>query len=450
MERYPELGADLEQFGKICGDIQLCQILLKGSKTPPISIEVAIDTIVKILEDPTGPLACGLKLNSAVQKLWVELAARLQVDIDSQGVKNLETKAKRLVESYPEVIRATVKFVTKKRTPAEHTSMMDGLSVCRCDYSNPLEYAKMHDSFHRGSRDLLPGKWSFVYSAIGSLTGMMTLSLNGLTRGRYRKAKPGIPARNQAWPQDRDDLLPYGFADSVDGLDLWADHQYYGYLILNFAGAIVHCEPAFTGEIMSRGPNFTLGVHRQAQHLTTILDKYDIAMQFPARLQESNEAWFSEPLTYIFGFTSSLKLGGVDRYKKMLVTGGKALLRPVLVRALVTLSLPNTQSRYMEQFSYVNSLLAYINERPQDALWSVTTLQAPINEYFYILRNACLGGCMNIGCRTPDAEPKKCANCEMIKYCGKKCQAEAWNHPTHPHKGLCRKIKSLKEQLGPP
>ncbi|KAJ2932584.1 hypothetical protein H1R20_g4530, partial [Candolleomyces eurysporus] len=41
-----------------------------------------------------------------------------------------------------------------------------------------------------------------------------------------------------------------------------------------------------------------------------------------------------------------------------------------------------------------------------------------------------------------------CAKCNLLRFCGEKCQKEAWNHRKFPHKVLCQKIYTLKQQAG--
>ncbi|EPT03311.1 hypothetical protein FOMPIDRAFT_89044 [Fomitopsis schrenkii] len=42
----------------------------------------------------------------------------------------------------------------------------------------------------------------------------------------------------------------------------------------------------------------------------------------------------------------------------------------------------------------------------------------------------------------------RCAGCEVLRYCSRECQRQAWKHPTLPHKSVCAKLRALRGRAG--
>lgn len=276
----------------------------------PMALETALDIIVSTMEDPTGPQSCGLKLNCAVGRF---MKAMLSDSI---------ARSRRFAESYPNVMRATISFLTRKQSRAGYASMMKHLEGCRCDMRDMQTYGSVHSATPcADGRIFLCGKGTLMYCSIAFLIDCIMLILTNTTRGKFRQAKKGVLSREQPWPQGPDDLLPNGMVDSVEGFDVWAADKHCGHFILRLAGTIAHFFPPFGAEITSRGPDFPLGLRRPVQHLLAVMDAYD--QRPPWWKPTKDDARFGFPLLYTLSFILQLYTGGGDSFFAMLSAAGK-------------------------------------------------------------------------------------------------------------------------------
>ncbi|KAF6743042.1 hypothetical protein DFP72DRAFT_152127 [Ephemerocybe angulata] len=407
----------------------------------PMALDTALDIIISTMQDPMGPQSCGLKFNCAV--------GRFQ---DAMPSGNSIARSRRFVESYPNVLRATISFLTRKQSRADHTFMMKCLEECRCDKSDIQACGSVHSSTPCGdARIFLLSKGAPVYCSIVILIDHILLVLTNMTHGKFRQAKKGVTSsrEEQHWPQGPDDLLPNGVVDSVEGFNVWAADKECGHFILRLAGTIAHLYPIFGAEITRRGPEFHLGLRRPAQHLTAAMDAYD--HRPPWWEPSKDDARFAIPLVYSLHFIGHLYTGGKHTHSAMMVTGGKQILLPVLLRGIGILSHPTMSSLFADEFFEMNYLMSVINARMQDSLFCLERLTDLKNQWFMVLQNAHQGGCYNVTCSSKSnvVHAQKCSNCQLIRYCSAKCQKEAWTDRQYPHKTICPKIKSLREQLGP-
>ncbi|KAF6743540.1 hypothetical protein DFP72DRAFT_1079946 [Ephemerocybe angulata] len=406
----------------------------------PISLETALDIMVSTMENPMGPETCSLKFNIAV--------GRFRRSIPEGGA----TKARRSLEAYPDVMRAIISFFTRKQSSADHAAMLDHLATCCCPRGDLEVYGSMHSTTPCvEKRIFLAEKGVFLDSTIGYLSDCLVAILSNMTQGKFRQLKnhAGATRRQQPWPHGIDDLLPNGLADSVDGFNLWVADKNSGHFILRLVGTIAQLYPIFGLEIVSRGPDYVLGLQRPVQHLVNAMDAYDRRPEW--WIPKKTDARFAIPVSYALNFIHQLYTGGSSQYTKMMVTGGKKILLPVLLRGIAVLSPPYMSFLFRDEFFHMNFLMSVINNRPNDGAFCMETLTDLEKQWFRELRNAHQGGCYNPTCvpKSNVVHAPKCSSCDLIRYCDAKCQKEAWKNQQLPHRAICPKIKSLRERLGP-
>ncbi|KAF5337070.1 hypothetical protein D9611_003019 [Ephemerocybe angulata] len=406
-----------------------------------MTLQTAVETMVSTMQNPMGPESCALKFFCAVGRFR---------QATPKPVKN-QAQSRKFLESYPDVMRATISFLTRKQSSADHASMIEHLDRCHCGDSDPEARGSQHSvtQAFTDPRISPTHKGFMMHLGIAFLIDCLMSILTNLTHGKFRQEKKdgGNSSMKQPWPHGIDDLLPNGLAHSVDGFDLWAANAHCGYLFLRLAGSIAHAYPAFAVEIMSRSPNFHLGLHCPAQQLSAAMDLYD---QRPAGWNPTAiDSGFMLPLIYTVNFLGLLSSGGINPYAAMMGgTSAKQILLPVLLRGISILSLPGLETHFAGEFKEMWRMLAVINHRPQDGY---DCLEDPLEECFNALRIARRGGCLNITClaKAGMVQGRCCGNCDLIRFCDKKCQTEAWRDRSFPHKAVCAKIKSLRETLGP-
>lgn len=417
-------------------------------RMPPMPLKTAVEIMVSTMQDPTGPQSCGLKLWYAVGRFRKEM---------SKHNNNLAGSI-RFVESYPDVMRATIAFLTRKQPIADHISMLEHLQKCRCDTSDQDAYDIVHSTTGYYDSRVFPkdtGMDMYTDTGIAFLVDCLVIILGNATPGKFRKTRrhsdPATSRDSQhPWPHGIKDLLPHGLADSLAGLDLWAGDKLRGHHFLRLAGAIARFYPAFGVEIMSKGPQFCLGLLRPAQHLSTAMDDYD---KRPEDWKPSErDPRFGVRLSYVLRFLSVLSSCDARPYVAMMGSAfAKQAFLPVLLRGIGILALPEMTPHFSQELTDMSLVMAVINRKPQDARALPKELTDPTGECFKALRLAHQGGCFNTKClpKSGVVRDRQCAKCDLIRYCDRKCQVEAWRDPKFPHKAVCDKIKYLKETLGP-
>ncbi|KAF6743038.1 hypothetical protein DFP72DRAFT_152088 [Ephemerocybe angulata] len=414
---------------------------------PPMPFRTAVEIMISTMHNPTGPQSCALKFYHA--------AGRFRWETEKHN--DSPSELRQFLESYPDVMRATIAFLTRKQPSADHIAMLKHLQKCRCDTSDREAYDMLHHS-PTGCNDtrlyLFDERVFYIYCALAFLIDCLLLVLGNMTPGKFRKTHSrsdptSSRSSEQPWPHGIDDLLPHGLADSVDGLDLWAADEHRGHLFLRLAGAIARFYPSFGVAIMSKGPDFSLGLLRPTQHLSSAMDAYD---KRPSWWQPSgDDPRFGVRLLYVLHFINALSNCDARPYVAMMGSAfAKQALLPVLLRGIGILGLADINPHFPQEFIDMSLVMAVINRKPQDTRTLPKKLTDLIGECFKALRLAHQGGCFNITClpKSGLVRDRQCAKCDLIRYCDKKCQTEAWKDPKFPHKAVCATIKYLREGLG--
>lgn len=69
---------------------------------------------------------------------------------------------------------------------------------------------------------------------------------------------------------------------------------------------------------------------------------------------------------------------------------------------------------------------------------------------FKTLADARSGSCANLTCpASPESHAPLCSQCNILRFCDRKCLTDAWKMDVFPHKNLCKILGGIKAQIGP-
>ncbi|KAF6754145.1 hypothetical protein DFP72DRAFT_813565 [Ephemerocybe angulata] len=413
----------------------------------------AVDYLAASLENPLNSATCAVRMRVVADRLD-----------DAYMACTSPIAQLKLAKSYPKLSRATVRFLTTKRSPSEHKELIEHLSKCRCPLYHP-GMALLHN-FELCLRDKIRGKsirdTHMILQIIRILLKLITTNLTDLARHKFRSKDPAKPASQQPWPHSGEDLLPFGVADSVDGLTLWALEPDGGHYIYQLAAALGALNGAFL-EAMIRPPDYTFAIREPLKHLEAEMAPY-VKTSVPADLRVHLKTILLgdalQDITVFYGVLISHNHSG--RVTKMLVDTS-ALSVPVF-RRLSNLLAPLPRYSIWEAGREAIAVLLdltkmklarngeyYLPKGQEMTAFNDMPPPNPFDDTFVHLWYVRKGGCCNPECPSPTtsgAYAKSCGACKMLRFCDQKCQKEAWKHKQYPHKTLCAKITSLKQQLG--
>ncbi|KAF8953129.1 hypothetical protein BDZ97DRAFT_1873937 [Flammula alnicola] len=407
---------------------------------PHISLDSAVELLTSTMRDPAKANVCAIRLSLAADR----------IDQALEACTSISEKTK-IVKSYPELLRAGIKFLTFKQPPANHVTMVNHLTTCRCDFGQTGMRR-----LHKPSRYRIDGRVrvdgvTLIFDAVATVSNCLILSLADLTQHKFRTGNANTG--EQRWPQRPEDLLPNGPKDSLVGLEHWVATPRLGYIIFKLAGRLALFYVPFAREVF-QSPNFTFALARPVQHL-------EEAVKFYGEGDSSQLArthFFTYPVMTIFEFFDNL-VHSETRQFNIMITARGSWISPVLARLTTILStLPLEWSKTR---SLLQHLTAYANA-DVDPVIGVATIKFERElmtelQYFDELETAFDAmvearkmGCWNITCSSvlEVIHSRLCSKCNLIRFCGEKCQKEAWKRAPLPHKSLCAKIHSLKESLG--
>jgi hypothetical protein len=404
-------------------------------------------------------------------------AMRLSIAADhiDQALKACTSIAEKtkIAKSYPELLRAGIKFLTFNQSPPDHVTMMSRLMKCHCDFSRAGMRRLHNPNRYRIDGRVVVDATTVLFDAVSTVSNCLILALADLTQHKFRTAH--VNSHEKPWPEGPEDLLPPGPKDSLVGLELWvaADPPALGYIIFKLAGHLAMFYVPFAREIF-QSPHFTFALVRPVNHLEEAVKFYDEGDSSPL----ARTHFFAHPVMAILEFWQNLLHCDAPQFNIMIAMGGN-WMSPILARLTSILSTLPPEWNKIRIFMWY--LTAYGNAEV-DRETGVVTVKferelMPELPNFGSLENAFdemvqarKMGCWNITCSLAfDAiHSRLCSKCNLIRFCGKKvdilsfppflfthlreillqCQTEAWKCATLPHKSVCTKIHSLKEALG--
>ncbi|KZP19708.1 hypothetical protein FIBSPDRAFT_955180 [Athelia psychrophila] len=414
-------------------------ITVNMDKNLYLSLSSAVALLTTTMQNPSKANACAARLGVAADV----------IDQAFEACTSIAAKTK-LAKSYPELLRAGIQFLTFKQQPPDHVAMLSRLTACSCDFrQTSMRQLHKPNRFRPDGRTHIDAT-TLVFDAVATVSNCLVFALADLTQHKFRNANTN-KAGDQNWPQSPEDLLPLGPKDSLVGLELWVAGAPLGYIIFKLIGYLSLFYVPFAQEVFK--PNFTMPLARPIQHLKEAVKFYDGGDPLPL----ARTHFFTYPVMTIFEFFSNLERCDTSQFNIMTTCRG-SWISPVLARlTTIVATLP-------QEWSETRSLMAWMSawanaeiERgvatarfDREHFTELTSFD-PVETAFNGMVHARKVGCMNIVCPSLPTEvihSRLCSRCDLVRYCGEKCQKEAWKCAILSHKPFCAVAHSLKESFG--
>lgn len=230
--------------------------------------DCAIEALTLAFENTMNANICATSMRSAAD--CIEIAAFSRARDRGALLK--------FFRSCSGLLRAGVKFATRKMTDAEHRALVKHLCSCRCDMKqNGMAEAHIPEkpTYRPQGSSTNCSSVSTIMESLAALGRLMCMAMKmaHLTRNKFF----GDDNRNKAgqlmWPQGPQDLLPHGLGDSVAGLDLWFREDG-GQLVIPLFVALVRFYQPFAASLVDP-PAFTVALVRPLRHLTKVIENHE-------------------------------------------------------------------------------------------------------------------------------------------------------------------------------
>jgi hypothetical protein len=352
----------------------------------PMSLDIALDYITKTLRYTMESPVCTNNLFVAMHRVQDELS-----------LLSLPKKLK-LAKSQPQLIRAIIGFLTRKRTPSDFSKLME-----HC--TRPCHQCKEEEDY--------PGpelqKRTDLYALTGTIwlsIQMLEMALTGMTKGGFRSVHSSQSGDSQPWPLSPEDLLPFGIKDSMNMLGAWAASEIGGYKIWTFAAALARFYDPFADAAID-APDFAF--RRPLTMLTSMMDLYE---KHPAKyrsdlgsLESAIEATFTfwYPLLFRPQFKTALK-------------AMRSMLCPVLQRIsglLPSLSFADPQQR--RQIEDGIATFTSMAEGGQEPQLQINYIASAYGEMVTARKGGC--GCAVCPLSHDVVPAPRCTGCDIVRFC---------------------------------
>jgi hypothetical protein len=165
-----------------------------------LSAEAAADLLTRAMADPLGSSICASRMHVAAMRM-------------DQGLKGSTGDRMTFASSFPQFLRAGIRFLTTKRTRTEHYMMCHQLCKCHCDYSELGHLHAPTDPDAAGTEETHISERIFLGSALNTVISFIHIALASLPRHEFRK-KPK-DGRVAPWPMSKEDLFPFTLEDTI-------------------------------------------------------------------------------------------------------------------------------------------------------------------------------------------------------------------------------------------
>lgn len=426
-----------------------------------------INDFVASVVDPHQPLHCTTFLHGCLMALhWKE-----------SGPNNIEI----LRAQHHNLYDACMALLTVPRPDEEfeyvttetlhlRKDIQETFETCHCD-TDDLFVRRVHGVSGEARADK---DQPCSYSDLGQLLFVVVHnalqpardeSIHKVSRNAEKAARAGKPIM---WPTKPQDLLPYGAEASVGALAVWVEIAPFA-VCLGMLGSMMEiCKKQIVPYIVASEtlPGKLVGIteivwmvwmtQQQAPSRTRmtpikcLADLKSIALlcHMLADLCDKTEL-------QRFAAGSLERLLGMGDVVLKWLPELQASIRPLSASAKHDLDYIKTS--YATLCTIVHRYFDMpFNLKKYHPLIVGSSLQRMIQEedplamsYEAFLRFANYQRCYAPACQETFASAGRkfsnCAGCRRVPYCGKSCQAQAWKHPTVPHKSICEKLRSLAE-----
>ncbi|KAH9919934.1 uncharacterized protein B0H18DRAFT_1026273, partial [Fomitopsis serialis] len=386
---------------------------------------------------------------------------------------------------FPDYLNACVAFLSMPRSDQETEDLDAFLSMCSCpraEDENTMESLGWLHTFEAARQFTLR---DLTEALIRHLSGVLndafvsrtvggTVAMHGLTT--HRKKRAGRPL----WPTDTSQLLPFGLEQSMKGyatsFRLCRQDRYEETLLLvNKLLAI--CGRTITPHLLQFQPEWPWLITNLAIRLCVERDEtlgqpveLDVQVNWMYTLLHISElcrnithAEQADPSDISLFVRIAVRHEGSD------VHCGLLIVCDLILRYLPLFREGTNTIIFSDLFiNKVSDLFArlgtafYFHKRPDDATVyhesillqyaaTLACLDDPLQRAFEAfawastVRHCCAPECYETFV-TAGRTFARCAGCGVLRYCSRPCQKRAWKHATLPHKGVCTKLRVLRER----
>ncbi|KAJ6561841.1 hypothetical protein B0H19DRAFT_1142757 [Mycena capillaripes] len=367
-------------------------------------------------------------------------------------------------------IPAAFHFIVCSRTEVEMTSLLDGMSRCRCAPADP------HDKLETG--------WIEAFHDIGAEAQLETAAIGGSLAlpthfhavmqiisirilQTLRKTNPVKLAKlkgRQEWPASLDDIIlpTIGPNMTVKSLEQWTRHMsFVSPWPIQLLGSIASICCSLILPAILQSPTLIPTILRitgeicddAAPHLSSRFSKSKITEatgQLVSRLR---------PITTFFHDTFQMSGGGpamldnfpVERKTVIVQMCGRVI---EMLRSPLVVKYAAKEDRIMLIKDFTNHLTLFLDVGvdtdgidPTLIQEAVHTLDRVHDPPLTIIRLLLIAWKQSLRCYAMSCEKslqtsqtfKRCSVCKVVSYCGTECQRRAW----HIHKPLCKIIAKI-------
>jgi hypothetical protein len=378
---------------------------------PQTSLTSAVELLTSTMQDPMKANVCAMRLSIAADR----------IDRALEVCTSIAEKTK-IAKSYPELLRAGIKFLTFKQSPPDYAAMVNHL-ICHCDFGQ----IGMRN-LHKPDRYRVDGRVQvhnviLVFDAVTTVSNCLILALADLTQHKFRSGNANT--REQPWPQGPEDLLPPGPKDSLVGLEHWVAGAPLGYIVFKLVGHLAKFYVPFAREVF-QSPHFTIALARPIRHLEAAVKFYDEGDSSPL----ARTHFFTHPVVAIFEFLKNLLHCDTPQFNMMITVRG-SWISPILARLTTIMStLPREWSITR---GFVQHLTPYANAEV-DPVTGVAIIKFErelmtelphfdrLENAFNVMVDTRKMGCWNTTCSSvlDTIHSRLCSKCNLIRFCGEK------------------------------
>ncbi|KAJ3504351.1 hypothetical protein NMY22_g17956 [Coprinellus aureogranulatus] len=416
-----------------------------------LSMDDAVTYLTASLTDPMSPNSCHLRMRCAASRI-----------ADAFKPSTANSAIRQVLKAYPQLVRAGIKFLTRKQSVEAHARMVKHLCQCRCqpEGSFQLEQMVRQAELHMYPKSQEDVKIPQPHHAnhhlmlvVQVIANCIATTLALTTTGKFSNEKG--ERGNQSWPASANDLLPYGCADSVEGLKLWASEPN-GHSIYGLAAKLSQFYPPFARATF-KPPSYDFAMKNAFKHLDSAMTDYASDLSNPI---------FEDIVRAIVVFLGVHLISSSTKQANIIaMTSYRQQAMPILAR-LWAIYAPLPSSNVMRLNVALLFDIAKLKVNPQTNTFRPDLQYEQSNESallsgnfdltdFYgdtcvLIVQSLQGGCSNVDCpsRGSSVYARLCSKCHVVRYCDTQCQTEAWKHKKFPHKAICSKLHALKKQLG--
>ncbi|KAH9918007.1 uncharacterized protein B0H18DRAFT_1032804 [Fomitopsis serialis] len=383
---------------------------------------------------------------------------------------------------FPDYLNACIVFLSMPRSNQETEGLDEFLSMCPCSCASDENTAEALEWLHAFEaarqftlRDLTEALirhlGGVLNDAVVSRTVGGTVATGGLTK--HRKKHAGRPL----WPVDPSQLLPFGLEQSMKGyatsFRLCRQDRYEETLsLINKLLAI--CGRTVTPHLLQFQPEWPLLITNLALRLCTERNEtlgkpveLGVELNWMYALLHivelcRNITYAANPSDIALFVRIAIRFEGSDNgtcgllFLCDLMLNRLPLFREgtVLFPDILITELSKGFARFGAAF-YLHKPTDDTRVYHQSILLQHAEMEAcledPLQRAF-----ECFGWASMVRhCSLPECHETfatasrtfaRCAGCGVLRYCSRPCQIRAWKHATHPHKGVCTKLRVLRER----